>query len=364
LALLLVSAVIGGCNSSEGEDSTATPGIPSSGDTPTVAAPSTAAPGPVTFDVIGGTHDGATDIEAFMPYDVHIREGDSIRWTSSGYEGHTVTFGTADQIAAIMKEYLKPDPADPEQKIFNPDFALPRGGLVVDNTGAYVNSGFIGVPSESTYTLTFTSRGVYQYLCVVHPLWMRGNVEVDAPDAPVDAPEVVASRAQDELAQYREIASRAVEDASSMRRTVPGPEGTSVHRVAVGVTTSYGQTASYVPAALTIKTGDTVIFENDERNFHNVVFKGAMAEPPPGYDVYVDPDTGGINVALAKESALVVDPPPGGFDDQTFLSSGSMGPTMGRSRWQLTFDTPGRYVYNCTIHVFAGMAGVINVEPR
>ena len=55
-------------------------------------------------------------------------------------------------------------------------------------------------------------------------------------------------------------------------------------------------------------------------------------------------------------------PPPGGFDDTTFLSSGSMGILQPRLTWRLTFDKPGTYVYNCTIHVLAGMAGVINVH--
>jgi plastocyanin len=122
--------------------------------------------------------------------------------------------------------------------------------------------------------------------------------------------------------------------------------------------------ATFVPATLDIKAGDTVIFENDDRNFHNVVFRGSLPEPPPGYDVYVDPETGGINVALAKESARIVDPPPEGFDDRTFLSSGSMGTLMPRARWQLRFDNPGRYLFNCTLHAFAGMAGVIEVSPR
>jgi plastocyanin len=37
---------------------------------------------------------------------------------------------------------------------------------------------------------------------------------------------------------------------------------------------------------------------------------------------------------------------------------------MPRLTWRLTFDKPGTYVYNCTIHVLAGMAGVINVKAR
>ena len=70
----------------------------------------------------------------------------------------------------------------------------------------------------------------------------------------------------------------------------------------------------------------------------------------------------GLNFTLAKESAIAVDPPPEGFDETTFLSSGSMGVTQPRLTWTLRFDTPGKYVYECTIHFLAGMTGVINVE--
>ena len=123
---------------------------------------------------------------------------------------------------------------------------------------------------------------------------------------------------------------------------------------------------SYVPfvqPVLDITAGDTVIFENDDRNFHNVVFKGALQDPPPGITILVDPGGRGINYAITKDSATAVDPPPEGFDDTTFLSSGSMGVTLPRLTWQVKFDRPGRYIYNCTIHVLAGMAGVINVSP-
>jgi plastocyanin len=37
---------------------------------------------------------------------------------------------------------------------------------------------------------------------------------------------------------------------------------------------------------------------------------------------------------------------------------------MPRTTWRLTFDKPGTYTYSCTIHVLAGMAGVIHVSAR
>jgi hypothetical protein len=92
-----------------------------------------------------------------------------------------------------------------------------------------------------------------------------------------------------------------------------------------------------------------------------VIFKGA-GELPSGIGILPDPDGRGLNFSLSKASAKAVDPPPGGFDDTTFLSSGSMGVLQPRLTWTLRFTTPGTYIYACTIHTLAGMAGVINVK--
>jgi plastocyanin len=133
--------------------------------------------------------------------------------------------------------------------------------------------------------------------------------------------------------------------------------------VAVGVTSPYGQATNFVSPDLEITAGDTVIFENDDRNFHNVIFKGDRDEFPPAYAIRVDPAGRGFNVALDKQSATAVDPPAEGFDDTTFLSSGTMGITQPRLTWRLRFDNPGTYIYQCTIHFLSGMAGVIEVRP-
>jgi plastocyanin len=324
-----------------------------------------AAPGAATFHVIAGKAQGAMDIEQFMPRDIHIREGDTIEWAAQGIEGHTVTFAAnEDQLHTVLASYLVPDPDDPGSQLFNPRVALRSDtGATFSGDGTFVNSGFFGVPAEQTYSLTFTKRGVYQYLCLVHPLWMRGTVTVDAPEAQVESPDTVASRGTAQLADYLAEEQRTLDRASAETRELPGPDGTAAHRVAVGLTTPYGQVATFVQPSLDIKAGDTVIFESDDRDFHNVVFKGA-GEDPPGVRVIVDPGGRGINYSLDRSSATAVDPPAAGFDDRTFLSSGTLGILMPRTTWRLTFDKPGTYTYTCTIHVLAGMAGVIHVSAR
>ena len=143
---------------------------------------------------------------------------------------------------------------------------------------------------------------------------------------------------------------------------VPQRRQSSVHRIAVGLTTPYGQIATYVKPVLNIKAGDTVVFASDDRDFHNVVFKGAK-DLPAGVGIKADPaGRGGVILALSNDSAVAVEPPVTGFDDKTFMSSGSMGVTQSRLTWTLHFDKPGAYIYNCTIHVLAGMGGVINVR--
>ena len=263
----------------------------------------------------------------------------------------------------LLSSYLLPDPADPAQRIFNPEIALrSRTGDVYPGDGTYFNSGFFGVPAAQTYKLTFTKGGLYQYICLVHPFTMRGTVSVDAADAQVEAPDSVASRGSAELATYLEEEKSAVARAQDEPHELPAPSGTSLHRVNVGITTPFGQAATFVPGVLDIRAGDTVIFENDDRDFHNVVFPGGRAEAPPGIGIIADPEGRGINFSLAKESAIAVDPPSSGFDDKTFLSSGSLGILQPRLTWRVTFSTPGTYRFMCTIHVLAGMAGVITVR--
>lgn len=316
----------------------------------------------VTFRVLAGTVDGNRDVEAFMPADIRIRAGDTIEWTAVGFEGHTITFGNGDDALASIGDYLLPNPDKPSEKIFNPKLALKSEDQgPIDGTPRFVSSGFIGVPAEQTYSLTFSKPGLYTYLCLVHPFTMTGTVTVEPAGTRVDSPETVSARGKAEAAANLDELAAQARRLAETPVTAPGPSESTIYYVQVGAITDHGQVAVYTPGSLDIKAGDTVIFQNDDRNFHNVIFKGDQ-ELPPGIGIIPDPGGRGLNFSLSAESAVAVDPPPEGFDERTFLSSGSLGVLQPRLTWTLTFTKPGTYVYACTIHVLAGMTGVINVR--
>src|ERR1035438_7245700 len=111
---------------------------------------------------------------AFLPNELWIHAGDSIRWTHASTEIHTVTF-------------LKPGQVRPPN--FGPTFGIPVGcpgstldGADFDGT-LCVNSGVLGQgpvnlgPVIQTFTVTFPTAGNFKLVCLVHTD-MTGTVHV------------------------------------------------------------------------------------------------------------------------------------------------------------------------------------------
>jgi len=134
----------------------------------------TSAKAAYTLTVIVGNGKGGIAAQAFMPADVVIAEGDSIKFLNPYEQIHTTTFlaGGPEQL------FMIPDPANPSRIILNPATAFPTAATEFDGS-AYANSGVMGQsPGQSkSWTLTFTEAGVYDFLCVIHP-GMEGTVTV------------------------------------------------------------------------------------------------------------------------------------------------------------------------------------------
>lgn len=114
--------------------------------------------------VTAGTGDKVTSVNAFFPASAKVQAGDTVVWKNeSPYEPHTVTF---------QNPFETPE----DKRAFVP------GGVASGNdfSGGYSHSGLFGpgpvFPSDN-FSLKFTKKGSYPYVCILHP-GMGGVVDV------------------------------------------------------------------------------------------------------------------------------------------------------------------------------------------
>lgn len=139
----------------------------------------------------GGLHPAR--IMHFIPREVTIKVGDTVRWTDRSIgEPHTVTFlGGAEPPEDVL---IEPTETGAPKLIQNFQSFLPMGDSEFGGEG-YRNSGFLGLPPEvgeifgllgDTYELTFTEAGEYPYYCILHSsgpedeVGMAGKIIVEA----------------------------------------------------------------------------------------------------------------------------------------------------------------------------------------
>jgi|ECHnycMinimDraft_1075156.scaffolds.fasta_scaffold00215_3 plastocyanin len=108
--------------------------------------------------------DGSAQVFAFYPSIIVIDVNDTVVWTLTTMEPHTVTFLSGHP------------PLNP----LNESNLLPIGGNIYNGTGIH-SSGLMVMGQQ--YNLTFTKPGVYPYYCELHP-GMTGIVVVQPAGTP------------------------------------------------------------------------------------------------------------------------------------------------------------------------------------
>ena len=119
-------------------------------------------------EVTAGFVEGQVEANAFLPRQVTIRTGDTVRWTvrSAPVTPHVVTFLGGEEAL----EFLVPQESagGPPLLTVNPAAAAPAGGPIYSGQGL-ANSGLLGGPDgQLTYELTFDTPGTYRYYCPIH----------------------------------------------------------------------------------------------------------------------------------------------------------------------------------------------------
>lgn len=348
-------------------------------------------PAPRTLTVLVGGGQDTTVLDGFFPQTVRVRVGDTVVWKFNGDPNHrhTATFvggpfpGPKDVVAGgapgeVMpgRWVAVPGAAPGDQPMRNPVFAAPtrRAGAPVEtNDGTtYANSGemstktrLAGMPKNDIFSVTFTKPGTYRYYCLFHRPQMVGTIEVVAATA-TDVPDQAAidARAKAEMTQLLAMIEKA-KDQRKKVRSQPGPNGATFWFVQSGGEDRpsgelMGRSFDYLPKNLTIKAGDTVIWE--AVTGHTITFIPA----PPAPDVFfvkAQPDA----FPLLHRNPKVFAPttPQGVYDPAQHFNSGPIGlNSPNGTTYALSFDKPGVYEYICAFHHQMGMKGTITVVAR
>ena len=297
---------------------------------------------------------------AFLPNELWIHAGDSVRFLYPTHERHTLTF-------------LKPGQTRPPG--FGPTFGVIVGcpGTTPDGSSydgsACVTSDVLMLAEDSapgdeppTYSVTFPAVGNFKFVCLIHAD-MTGVVHVVDPSAalPHDQ-DFYDGQTQREGAQL-------VAHATSLAQRNSSNADDELNTVAAGigeVETMSGagaQTASlmhFVRRTIAVHVGDTVVWTSlDPSINHTVTFGAEPADPrPPSANVSLSSD-GARQATIGSPADNVtsgfLSPAP---QDRANLAQSNPGVT----RFRVTFTVPGTFDYICAVHDQLGMVGTVIVQ--
>ena len=296
-------------------------GCSSGGTTALAPAP----PGMTAWNLAAG---GSAQSEAlqtadYYPNAITINAGDSITWTNTAIEPHTVSIPAVGQ--AIP-------PGPPQPKV---------GGNVYDGT-AFISSGFFMM--GATYTVSFPRAGTYKVYCMIHQPEMVATIVVQPTGSPL--PENAAAYAALGSADF------AIDIAAAGAAVLAFPYPSDGNVLAAGIQPGAAPlpaTQSSVVRFLhgktldgtsTVAVGTTLTWNNISQFPHTVTFPVLGQSIPPGPPTR--PAAGGNT-----------------YDGSTLVNSGLIPP--GGS-FHLTMTKAGTYAYYCLFHADEGMTGTIVVQ--
>jgi plastocyanin len=292
---------------------------------------------------------------AFLPNEIWIHAGDSIRWTFPTHERHTLTFLTPGQtrppaFGSIFGILVGCPGITPDGSSFNGSACVTSDVRLLDQ----------GTTIPPTYSVTFPTAGNFKFVCLIHAD-MTGVVHV------VDPAQALPHDQNFYDVQAQSEQARLLADASGMANRNEDAQGEGV---AVGIgeivtmTGAGSQTASlmrFVKRTIVVHVGDTVEWTSlDPSINHTVTFGTEPADPRPP-SANVTPTLDGARQALISSTSDSVN---SGFlspapQDRANLPQSNAGVT----RIRVTFTSPGTFNYICAVHDQLGMKGTVIVQP-
>jgi plastocyanin len=297
---------------------------------------------------------------AFLPNELWIHAGDTIRWTFPTYEIHTVTFLKSGQ--------TRPLPFANGFEVGCPG-TTPDGSSV--DGSACVNSGTHCADavancsvSGQSYTVTFPAAGNFKLVCLIH-VDMTGLIHVLNASEPLphddESYNTQANNQRAVLLTYAARLGRTAapedEDAVNSAKVRAGIAAT----MATGGGSQALSFSRFLQNTVVVRVGDTVEWTNPEpsRN-HTVTFGTEPADAaPPSSNLTMDSDGARhaiITSATDSVNSGFLAPAP---QDRPMLPQSPPGVT----RFRVTFKAPGTFNYICALHDEIGMKGTVIVNP-
>jgi plastocyanin len=297
---------------------------------------------------------------AFLPNELWIYAGDSIRWTFPTHERHTLTFLRPGQtrppaFGPIFGVLVGCPGITPDGSSFDGSACVTSDVLLVDES--------VEPPPPPSYSVTFPAPGNFKFVCLVHAD-MTGVVHVVDASGTLPHDQEFYDR---QAARERRVL---LVDAAHLRE-VNGDDEDEGHRsdVAAGIgeivttTGSGSQTASlmrFQRQTIVVRVGDTVEWTSLDPSINHTVTFGLEPDDPRPPSANVLPTSDGARQAVISSPADSVN---SGFlspapQDRPNLAQSSPGVT----RFRVTFTSPGRFDYICAVHDQLGMTGRVIVR--
>lgn len=368
------------------------------------------------FNVLAGSGQDTTAINAFFPSTIRISVGDTITWTLNSDEVHTATFlggeeppplvapvpGRAGQ-SMLPQEFVFPSVggAQPPGAAVSPTptrtgtpAATPTGtpraatptatvtvtptgtpgaqtgaqaydGTGLAHSGVLANGEILGFPENTRFSLTFNRPGTYEYYCLIHP-FMTGTVIVEEQATGLPNPEEVNREALEELSELQALAAGLEQAATSASAIEVEQAGPDTWLAQSGIGFPNVEVYDFVPRNLTIEVGDTVVWTST--SFHTVTFD--TDDEPEDFITLEEQGGGQRPLFIYNPDVMTPSKPSPTFEAGEFFNSGWIGPAAvaaglpGGAAFSLTFDEPGTFDYYCAVHRELGMVGTITVVPE
>jgi plastocyanin len=321
---------------------------------------------------------------AFLPNELWIHAGDSIKWTFPTHEIHTVTFLTQTIKDLQNTTPQQTRPARPGAGGGCPGTATTPDQPVPPNFdgSTCVTSGDDLFVDGATYTVTFPTAGNFKLVCLVHNN-MTGAVHVLATSDPLPhnqafydkqarnrQTELLSDGAglEDQATATEQNSQGENQHESKMRR---GSEDAVTAGIGEIVATGGGSdTVSvmrFLQGSIYVRVGDTVEWTNlDPVTPHTVTFGTEPQGPPQPPSGNVTADTDGALHAMLSSKVPDVH---SGFLQAAFQdrfippNPGQLPQTpLGVTRFRVTFSSVGTFTYICALHDDLGMKGQVIVH--